>query len=69
MTLDIIPYMEVDGVRTYKDSFIKSVFDYFKSSGNKDSLSDGSIKTSDEFLHVMKNKFRSFVAYYNDKPV
>jgi len=57
----IIPYVEIDGIRTIKDSEIKELFARTKQDGLVETVFyDGYIRTADDFLLLMKNKFIFF---------
>lgn len=51
----LVQYIEWDGIRNFSDSYIKHLFERMQSEGlSQRVFSDGSIKTSDEFLRAMK---------------
>ncbi len=51
----LLSYTAIDGVPTFKDSFIKGLFDRMQEEGLVDMVFyDGSVKSSDEFLQMMK---------------
>ncbi len=52
----IIPYAEHDGMRTYTDTFIRSLYERMEKEGIAQIVfSDGEIKDADEFLYLMKH--------------
>lgn len=52
---NLIQYTRFDGIRNFSDSYIKQLFKRMQSEGLVERVfPGGSIKTSDEFLHVMK---------------
>ena len=53
--LKITPYIEIDGIRTFTDAFIRDVYSRIVDD-NLESIvfSDGNIKTPDDFLAFMK---------------
>lgn len=56
MAIKIIPYCEVDGIRTYKDSEILGLYDKIKESGRAGVVFyDGGIKDREGFLSYMKH--------------
>jgi len=56
MNLQIIPYTEVDGVRTFKDSEIKELFFQTQVDGLVNVVFyDGGVHTADAFLSMMKS--------------
>jgi len=53
----LLPYAEVDGIRTVKDSDIKNLFDRtVKDGSNKIVFYEGTIKTADQFLFMAKSQ-------------
>ncbi len=52
----LLPYTEIDGIRTVKDSVIKGLFQMTVTEGlDKIVFYEGTVQTADEFLRVMKN--------------
>jgi len=65
----IIPYVEVDGVPTFKNSDIIGIYDRMVEEGTADrTFYDGSIRSGEQFLAAMKgpNNFL-IVIYWNDE--
>ena len=53
--LKITPYIEIDGIRTFTDTFIKSLYSRILNEGLAPIVfSDGGIRTPDDFLEFMK---------------
>jgi len=53
--LKLIPYCEIDGVRTFSDSYIREVYARMESEGTTGIVfCDGTIVSSDDFLQTMK---------------
>ncbi|OPY89020.1 MAG: hypothetical protein A4E71_00100 [Smithella sp. PtaU1.Bin162] len=53
--MNLSPYTAIDGIPTFKDSFIKGIFERMEDEGLIGQVfSDGSIKSSDDFLRIMK---------------
>lgn len=53
--LKVVPYLEVDGVRTFRDSDLREWWHRMQEDGSGEHVfRDGSIKTADEFLWQMK---------------
>ena len=67
--IDIIPYTKVDGIRTFKDSYVRSLYDRVISEGYAYIFNDGSIKTSEEFLHSMRYNSELFLMYWDNELV
>ena len=54
--ISLIPYTEVDGVITYKDSEIMSLYDRMVQNGSTEAtFSDGCVQSREEFLDMAKN--------------
>jgi len=55
--ITLLPYTEVDGIRTAADSDIKRLFDRTVEDGTeKIVFYEGTIKTADQFLHMAKSR-------------
>jgi len=70
--IQIIPYLEVDGIRTLKDSDIYELFVLMKSEGKLEQVFyDGSVKTPDDFLLMFKRLDNWLYVFMNqdDRPV
>lgn len=53
--MKLIPYIEIDGQRNRKDSYIKRLYEQMVEDGTVNSVfSDGQINNADQFLHAMK---------------
>lgn len=53
--MKITPYIEIDGIRTFTDTFIKSIYSRISNEGLVPIVfSDGGIRTPDDFLGFMK---------------
>ena len=53
--IEIIPYIHIDGVPTFKDSDIMSFYDRMVKDGTADDVfQDGSIRSAENFLDAMK---------------
>jgi hypothetical protein len=50
----ILPYIEVDGIRSFPDSYILGLYDKIIHEGHGHMFQDGSIRDRDEFLSSMK---------------
>ena len=68
MILDIIPYTKIDGIRTFKDSYVMSLYDRVMGEGYSNVFKDGSIRDSEEFLVSVKQEGCILYAiFYEDK--
>ena len=67
----VIPYTEIDGIPTFKDSDVKGFYDRIAKDGLVEFIfHDGYIQTSDDFLMMMKGAGAAlYVAYYENDPV
>jgi len=66
--IDIIPYTKVDGIRTFKDSYVRSLYDRVLAEGYSNVFRDGSIRDSQEFLISMqRDDCILYVIFYDDK--
>ena len=53
--MKITPYIEIDGIRTFTDTFVKSLYSRMVDDGtDKVVFSDGGIKSEEDFLGFMK---------------
>jgi len=66
--IEIMPYIEVDGIRTFTDSEILSIYDRTIKEGKGYIFKDGTIYNRLRFLEVMKNEgtFLYIIYYRND---
>jgi len=65
--ISIMPYCEVDGIRTLKDSQVKNLFKRMQADGTSEIVFlDGSIKSATEFLNAFKYNQSSllYIVYY-----
>ena len=54
--IEVIPYLEFDGIRTFRDSDIMELYTRMEKDGTAPTVfSDGAINNADEFLAIMKN--------------
>jgi len=54
--MTLVPYTATDGIPTFKDSFIKDIYDRMESEGLADTVFyDGSCQSADQFLSMMKH--------------
>jgi hypothetical protein len=67
--IELIPYTEVDGIRTYKDSDILDLYDRIIEDGYEYMFSDGTIGSRDKFLHTMKYKDNQLYVLYIDRVI
>jgi hypothetical protein len=66
---ELLPYTVIDGIPTFNDSFIKSIFDRMEGEQLVDTVFyDGEVKTPEDFLHMMKHGINNlFVIAKNDR--
>ena len=64
--IEFIPYVEVDGIRTFKDSFIASLYNRIVKEGNGHIFNDGQIQTDLAFLHAMKYNSQLYLVYFDN---
>lgn len=68
--IKIIPYTEVDGIRTYRDSDIKALYEKVYRDGSGDTVFfDGSIRHADHFLELMKGPHNFLHIIYVDQKI
>lgn len=66
----VVPYCEVDGIRTFKDSEIKGFYDRMVRDGVAPIVfHDGEVRSSDDFLKMVKGLgVALYVVFYDDDP-
>ncbi len=70
MNFSILPYIELDGIRTVPDSKIKGLFDQTVTDCLQDIVFyEGTIKTAESFLAMAKSFGTFFYLLYDDKDV
>lgn len=67
----IMPYIELDGIRTYSDTQVKALYQKVWDEGlGEDLFHDGSIKDADHFVQLMKSPWNFLhVIYVGEKVV
>ena len=67
----VIPYTEFDGIPTFKDSNVKEFYNRMVKGGVADIIfHDGCVKSSDDFLRMMKGSGADlYVAFYGEEIV
>lgn len=66
--LEIVPYIEIDGIRTFTDSDILSIYDRIIDEGKEYVFKDGTVCDRFVFLETMKNgQTALYVIYYKKK--
>lgn len=66
----IVPYTEVDGIYTYRDSDIKALYNKVYTDGAGETVFfDGSIKDADHFVNLMKSPHTFLHIIYVDKKI
>lgn len=65
---DVIPYIEIDGIRTFPDSDILSIYDRIIDEGKEYIFKDGTILSRVMFLEIMKDgRTALYIIYYEEK--
>lgn len=66
--MEIIPYTSVDGIRTFKDSFIKGLYNKIIEHGHGHIFDNSRIDSANDFLYVMKTNSSLFILHLNKEP-
>jgi hypothetical protein len=61
---EIIPYTEINGIRTFTDTDILDIYDRIIDKGNGYIFNDGTIANRNKFLEVMKSNGFLYIVYY-----
>jgi len=69
MTFSIMPYTKIDGIPTFTDSSIRSMYNRIVKEEKKYIFSDGTIPDADAFVLMAKSQDTSFYVVYHNEVV